>query len=258
MRESCQATTYDACCMPEQAARDPITVVIADDHRSFGEALEVALDQEQDLRVIEVVTDGAAAVETTSAHHPDVVLLDLQMPGVDGIEATRKIHEENRGTAVIIITGQDEDEVALARAIQAGARGFLPKTEAIMDLAEAIRRAHRGEPLHTSAEVEESARRLRKRRAADGDLGQRIERLTPRELQILQRMADGVPPETIAEELGMSRHTLRTHTQNVLTKLGVHSKLDAIVAAIRYGKVRTVRVGAEGGDLDDDAVPTDV
>jgi DNA-binding NarL/FixJ family response regulator len=247
--------------MSEQVTREPITVVIADDHRSFGEALEVALDQEQDLRVIEVVTDGTAAVETTSSRHPDVVLLDLQMPGVDGIEAARKIHEDNSGTAVIIITGQGDDEVALARAIQAGARGFLPKTEAIVGLAEAIRRAYRGEPLHTSAEVEASLRRLRKRRAADGDLAQRIDRLTPRELQILQRMADGVPPETIAEELGMSRHTLRTHTQNVLTKLGVHSKLDAIVAAIRYGKVHTTEVGP-GEDLEDDladdAITTEV
>ena len=108
---------------------------------------------------------------------------------------------------MIILSGQDDD-VSLARAIQAGARGFLPKSEAVMDLADAIRRAYRGEPLHTSAEVEESLRKLRRRRAADGNLAQRIERLTPRELQILQLMADGDSPEKIAEELGMSRHTL--------------------------------------------------
>jgi DNA-binding NarL/FixJ family response regulator len=232
--------------MPGQGTRAPITVVIADDHRSFGEALEVALDKEQDLRVIEVVTDGEAAIETASKEHPDIILMDLQMPGVDGIEATRRIHDEVSGTAVIILSGQS-DEVALARAIQAGARGYLPKTEAVGGLAEAIRRAYRGEPLHTSAEVEASVRRLRRRRAQDGNLGQRIERLTPRELEILQRMADGDPPDTIATELGMSKHTLRTHTQNVLTKLGVHSKLDAIVAAIRYGKVRTVDVTPDDG-----------
>lgn len=235
--------------MTNLTSPDEITVVIADDHRSFGEALEVALDREQDLSVIEVVTDGTAAVETVGREHPDVILLDLQMPGVDGIEATRRIHEENRGTAVIVLSGQDDD-LSLARAIQAGARGFLPKSEAVIDLADAIRRAARGEPLHTSAEVEESLRKLRRRRAVDGDLSQRIERLTPRELQILQLMADGDAPEKIAEELGMSRHTLRTHTQNVLTKLGVHSKLDAIVAAIRYGKVRTNEVAPEG-DLGD-------
>jgi len=241
--------------MPRQRGGHPITVVIADDHRSFGEALEVALDQEDDLRVIEVVTDGTQAIETTMEEHPDVVLLDMQMPGVSGIEAARKIHESNTGTAVIILSGQDDD-VALARAIQAGARGYLPKTEAVIGLADSIRRAYRGEPLHSSTEVEEALRKLRRRRAVDGDLSQRVERLTPRELEILQRMADGDAPERIAEELGMSRHTLRTHTQNVLTKLGVHSKLEAIVAAIRYGKVHTTKVTPEGDpdiDLEGDA-----
>jgi DNA-binding NarL/FixJ family response regulator len=240
--------------MPGQGTRAPITVVIADDHRSFGEALEVALDKEQDLRVIEVVTDGEAAIETASKEHPDIILMDLQMPGVDGIEATRRIHDETTGTAVIILSGQS-DEIGLARAIQAGARGYLKKTEAVSGLADAIRRAHRGEPLHTSADVEASLKRLRRRRAQDGNLAQRIERLTPRELEILQRMADGDSPDTIAAELGMSKHTLRTHTQNVLTKLGVHSKLDAIVAAIRYGKVHTVDVtpdeALEGEGLDE-------
>jgi DNA-binding NarL/FixJ family response regulator len=236
--------------MSDQRTEDPITVVIVDDHRSFGEALEVALSTQDDLSVLEVVTDGETAVERAHTTHPDVVLMDLQMPGVNGIEATRKIHEEAGGTAVIILSGQDDD-VALARAIQAGARGYLPKTEAVVGLADAIRRAYRGEPLHTSTEVEESLRKLRRRRASDGDLAQRIERLTPRELEILQRMADGDTPERIAADLGMSRHTLRTHTQNVLTKLGVHSKLDAIVAAIRYGKVRTVEVAPEGESDDD-------
>jgi DNA-binding NarL/FixJ family response regulator len=238
--------------MPRQGTRDPITVVIADDHRSFGEALEVALDKERDLRVIEVVTDGQAAIEAAAKEHPDVVLMDLQMPGVGGIEATRRIHDEATGTSVIILSGRSDD-VSLARAIQAGARGYLPKTEAIVELADAIRRAYRGEPLHTSAEVDESLRRLRRRRAQDGNLAQRIERLTPRELEILQHMADGDTPETIARDLGMSKHTLRTHTQNVLTKLGVHSKLDAIVAAIRYGKVQTVDVTPhDEGELESD------
>jgi len=231
--------------MPKAGTSEPITVVIADDHRSFGEALEVALDKERDLRVIEVVTDGEAAVESATKEQPDVVLMDLQMPGIDGVEATRRIHDEATGTAVIILSGHNDD-VSLARAIQAGARGYLRKTEAVGGLADAIRRAHRGEPLHTSAEVEESLRKLRRRRALDGNLAQRIERLTPRETEILQRMANGDTPDKIARELGMSKHTLRTHTQNVLTKLGVHSKLDAIVAALRYGKITTVDVTPGG------------
>jgi DNA-binding NarL/FixJ family response regulator len=218
-----------------------IRVVIADDHRSFGEALQIALDKEQDLAVIEIVTDGQEAVRAATRAHPDVVLMDLQMPGIDGLEATRRIREEGVDSAVIILTG-NEDDVGLAKAVQAGARGFLRKTEPVDDLARAIRRAARGEPLHRAAEVDTSLKRLRRRRASDADLEKRLTRLTPRELQILQQMADGRAPEEIAEELGMSRHTLRTHTQNILTKLGVHSKIEAVVAAIRFGRVRTDEV----------------
>jgi DNA-binding NarL/FixJ family response regulator len=230
---------------------DHISIVIADDHRSFGEALQVALDKERDLAVIEVVTDGEEAVR--AAADADVVLLDMQMPGLDGVEAARRIREAGSEAAVIILTGFD-DELALARALQAGAHGLLRKTEAVARLADSVRRAHRGEPLNAPDEVESSVQGLRRRRARDGDMLRRLERLTPRELEILQRMADGQSTERISEELGMSKHTLRTHAQNVLTKLGVHSKLDAIVAAIRHGKVRASSMvdltGEESDDLD--------
>jgi len=215
-----------------------IRVVIADDHRSFGEALQIALDAEDDLTVIEVVTNGESAVESAQVQHPDVLLMDVQMPGVDGLEATRRIHREASETKVILLSGHDDD-VVLARAVEAGARGFLTKTQTVSDLAEAIRRAYRGEPLHTVGDVERSLARFRVQRRTDGELAQRVERLTPRELEILQRVAAGETSVDIANELGMSRHTLRTHIQNVLTKLGVHSKTDAVVAAIRFGKVKT-------------------
>ncbi len=228
----------------ERSPSGHIRVVIADDHRSFGEALQIALDKEQDLTVIELVTDGIETVRTVAREHPDVVLMDLQMPGIDGIEATRRIREEGGESAIIILTGA-EDEIGLARAVQAGARGFFRKTEPVQDLAQAIRQAYRGEPLHEVADVESSLRRLRTRRAADADLERRLTRLTPREVQILQLMADGKASEQIAEELGMSRHTLRTHTQNILTKLGVHSKIEAVVAAIRFAKVRTEAIAGE-------------
>jgi DNA-binding NarL/FixJ family response regulator len=217
---------------------EPITVVIADDHRSFGEALEIALGKERDLDIVRVVADGEDAVRAAVERQPDVVLMDLQMPGIDGIEATRRLREEGSTTAVIVMSG-DPDDVTLARAVQAGARGFVPKTEAVEGLVNAIRRAHRGEPLHDAAEVHDSLERLRARTQIDGDLARRVQRLTPRELEILQALADGGAPDSIADQLGMSRHTLRTHTQNILTKLGVHSKVEAIIVAIRFGKVRT-------------------
>jgi two-component system, NarL family, response regulator LiaR len=226
-----------------------IKVVIADDHRSYGEALQIALDKERDLTVIEVVTDGESAIEAAQDQHPDVLLMDVQMPGLDGLEATRRIHRDASDTKVILLSGH-EDDVVLARAVEAGARGFLRKTQTIADLADAIRRAYRGEPLHAISEVESSIARFRMQRRSDGELAQRVERLTPRELEILQRVAGGDASAEIATELGMSRHTLRTHIQNILTKLGVHSKTDAVVAAIRFGKVRAGNGDAVGANGD--------
>jgi DNA-binding NarL/FixJ family response regulator len=217
---------------------DAITVVIADDHRAFGEALEVVLAKEDDLQVMEVVTDGEAALQAVTRHEPDIVIMDVSMPGMDGIEATRKIRDEGLHTQVIVLSGT-EDDLAMGRAVQAGARGYLSKTEAVGDLPRAIRRAFHGDALNPEEEINNSLSRLRRRRAQEGNVEQRMARLTRRELEILQRIADGETNAQIARELEMSPNTLRTHTQNVLTKLGVHSKLDAIVAAIRHGKVST-------------------
>ena len=220
------------------AAHPRITVLIADDHRAFGEALAVALGKEEDLEVLEVTADGATAAEVAGSRRPDVALIDLQMPDVDGLETSRRIRASSTETAVIILTGS-EDELAIGRAIQAGAHGYLRKTVAIQELADAVRRAHKHEPLNPQDEIEFALRRLGRLRARDDDVAHRFDRLTPRELQILQLLADGRTPEEIATELGVSRNTLRTHIQNVLMKLGVHSKLEAIVAAIRHGRVRT-------------------
>jgi DNA-binding NarL/FixJ family response regulator len=222
-------------------SEDEITIVIADDHRAFGDALKIALGEEDDLLVIEVTTSGDDVVDAATKEHPDIAIVDLEMPGVDGAEATRRIRQGSPRTDVIILTGEEE-ETSLGRAIEAGARGLLSKSETVHEVADAVRRAHRGEPLHRSAEVDAALRIMRERRAIDGNLAKRVSRLTPREVQILQAMADGLTPDQISAKLGISRHTLRTHTQNILTKLAVHSKTDAVIAAIRFGKVRTRRV----------------
>ena len=136
-----------------------ISVLIVDDHRAFGEALAVALGKEADLEVLEVTADGATAAEVAGSRRPDVALIDLQMPDVDGLETSRRIRASSTETAVIILTGSD-DELALGRAIQAGAHGFLRKTAAVQDLADAVRRAHKREPLNPHDEIEFALRRL--------------------------------------------------------------------------------------------------
>jgi DNA-binding NarL/FixJ family response regulator len=220
---------------------EPIKVLIVDDERTFGEALELALSQEKDLSVVEVATDGDTAVRAMDTHHPDVVLMDVAMPGMSGLEATRRIKEEEPEARVVILSGR-EDPLLLARAMQAGAAGLLRKTEAVVNVASSVRRAYRGEAMHDETEIEAALRHLRHRRDQDDDARHRLLRLTPRENEILAQMATGAPADQIAEELGMSPHTLRTHTQNILTKLGVHSKMEALVVAIRHGAVATVEL----------------
>ena len=139
-----------------------IKVLIVDDQRTFGEALQLALAKEKDLRVVDVVTDGPAAVEAATELKPDVVLMDAAMPGMSGIEATRRIKDADPDAQVLILSGY-EDELLLARAVQAGAVGLLRKTEAITNVADSVRLAHRGEPLHDEKEIEGALRRLRHR-----------------------------------------------------------------------------------------------
>lgn len=216
----------------------PIKVLIVDDERTFGEALQVALGREKDLRIVHVATDGHQALEAVNEHRPDVVIMDVEMPGMSGIEATRRIREADPNARVLIHALPDDH--LLARAVQAGAIGLLPKTEGVGEVASTVRRAHRGEPLHDEEEVEAALRRFRHRRSNSDDMRQRLNRLTPREVQVLTLMAEGLPAEEVADKLGMSPNTLRTHTQNVLTKLGVHSKTEALMLAIRHGKVPLV------------------
>lgn len=213
-----------------------IRVLIADDHRSFAEALKTVIDLERGLVVTEVVTDGRSAVDKVAVERPDVVLIDVEMPEMDGIAATREI-KRLFPDARIVVLATDDDEVTLARAVEAGASGVVSKVRPVSEVADAVRAAFAGRSAFDPQEVERMLAELGDLRQEDAEARTRVERLTPRQIEILQRMADGLSPEEMAGELGISRHTLRTHVQNILTKLGVHSKLQALAVAIRFGKV---------------------
>ena len=214
-----------------------IRVVIADDHRTFAEALGTAIRLENDLSVVAVVHDGATALEVTIDESPDVVIMDVEMPGMDGISATRRIKEANPDTHVVIVSAHEEEHTR-AKALDAGAEGYITKDEGMKELTSSVRAAARGEHQFSPEETRRILDHLRKRRARDAVDRERVDRLTKRETEILQGLADGVPGEQLAIQMGITKNTLRTHVQNILFKLKVHSKVEALALSIRHGKVR--------------------
>jgi DNA-binding NarL/FixJ family response regulator len=213
-----------------------IKALIVDDHRTFAEALRIAIELEKDMRVVGVAVSGEEAVPTAESEKPDVVLMDIEMPGMDGVEAIRRVKAVAPEARVVVVSAHQGDLI-LAKAVEAGASGYLSKDNALSTVVDSVRLAYEGDPLLPPEEVNRVLRHLRHRRVQEASSLQRAERLTPRETEILQHMANGASTDEIAEDLGVSPNTLRTHVQNILTKLGVHSKLEALAFAIRHGKV---------------------
>jgi len=218
-----------------QTKSESIRVLVVDDHRAVAEAICGAMSSERGLRV-QAAWSGEEAVEVVQSTDPDVVLMDVTMPGIGGLEATRRIHDAAPDVKVIMLSAHDDD-LLKARALEAGASGYLSKISPMDQLVTAVKRAHKGQPLHEQEEVDRLQRRLRRRRALEESERERVGRLSARETEILQLTAEGLESQAIADRLGISHATVRTHTANTLTKLGVHSKTEAVVLAIRHGKV---------------------
>jgi DNA-binding NarL/FixJ family response regulator len=213
-----------------------IRVLIVDDHRMFAEALRLALDTEDAVLVTGIATGYDDVEGTARKLTPHVALVDLDIPGKDSTAAVRDVLRGSPGTVVIGLVTEQTD-LTLARIVEAGAAGYLSKYEPVAAVGDLVRRAGAGEDLLGPRERRRLMGRLHHRRAEQATAQQRAERLTPREIEVLQAMANGDPPPVIAAQLGMSPATLRTHVQNVIMKLGVHSKTEALAFAIRHGKV---------------------
>ncbi len=213
-----------------------IRVLIMDQQVMFAQALRAALKAERDIEVVGVADGPAQALSLAAEAGPAVILADLGLPGDAGIDAIRRFGEAVPDSRVVVLA-TDQGELLLARAVEAGAVGILSKFQPIEAVAPVVRAAARGEALLSPDERRRFLRRLRHRRAERATAQQRADRLTPRETEILQHMADGDRNQQIAVFLGISQATLRTHVQNILTKLGVHSKTEALAFAIRHGKV---------------------
>ena len=211
-----------------------IPVLIVDEHRALAEALALAIE-----KAGEFTTDVASAhevVDLTDSEKPAVVLVALDR--ADGASLIRRIKERQPNSRVVVLSSSDDD-LTRAKAVEAGAVGYVTKATSLEELPDLLRKAARGESLLEDDEAERLLRYLRHRRHQESTERQRANRLTPRQIEILQMMADGVPVQEIARQLHMSPYTLRTHVQNILTRLGVHTKLEALAVAIRHGKIST-------------------
>ncbi|MBI3647624.1 MAG: response regulator transcription factor [Actinobacteria bacterium] len=211
----------------------PIRALIVDDHPVTREGLRTALELSDDVVVVVgEAASGEEAVERAAELTPDVVFMDVRMPGIDGIEATRRIHEASPGTKIILIT-VDESRGAISEAIQAGVSGYLLKDASADTLIDAARNAVEGRavihPQLTKAFIEEA--RL-------GDAPSEHAALSKREREILQKIANGATTKEVASDLGISPHTVKTHLERIFEKLGANDRAQAVAIAIRTGLVQ--------------------
>ncbi len=215
-----------------------IRVLLVDDHQLLTGSLSQLLAREPDIEVAGI----AASVADTKAllrERLDVVLMDYRLPDGTGAEATRAIKTRWPNARVVMLTAVSDDETVL-ESIQAGADGYLTKDRAVDDIVGAVRAAHAGETLLPRAVIMGIAQRVAAARDRGGDRV-RIEPLTPRELDVLRALTEGLSTPEICERLFIAPNTLRTHVQNIMGKLRVHSKLEAVAFALRHRLVEPPR-----------------
>ena len=217
-----------------------IRVLLVDDHQLVTDALSRLLSREPDIVVVGIAATVAEA--RTLARHPvDVVLMDYRLPDGTGAEATRAIKTRWPACRVVMLSGIYDDETIL-ESIEAGADGYLTKDRAVSEVAAAVRAAHAGETLLPREVFLELAQRVATARERDSDLPP-VERLTPRELAVVRALAEGLSSSEICDQLAITPNTLRTHVQNLITKLRVHSKLEAVAFALRHRLIEPPRMG---------------
>jgi DNA-binding NarL/FixJ family response regulator len=210
---------------------ESISVLLVDDHAVVREGLRSFLELQDGIEVVAEAADGEAAVRAAEAWKPDVVLMDLVMPRLDGVGAMRELRRRLPSARVIVLTSFPDDD-RLLPAIRAGAAGYLLKNADPQDVVRAVRAAHAGEALLDPGVAARLVEAIAQRPDAEP-----TERLTPREREVLALIARGMPNKLIARELEISEKTVKTHVGHVLAKLGVADRTQAALQAVREGLV---------------------
>lgn len=215
--------------------QEKIRVLLADDHVVLREGMRNLLQKEPDLEVVGEAGDGEEAVNLAAALQPDVAIMDIVMPKLSGIEATRRIKEVSPSTAVLVLTAYEDDRYILGL-LEAGAAGYLPKSSRTAELVGAIRAVSAGEAVLLPAVT---ARLLaRAVRSGEGlNAAKTNEQLSEREIEILRLAAKGMGNKEIARELALSVPTIKAHLVNIFNKMGVGSRTEAVLQAVRRGWV---------------------
>jgi DNA-binding NarL/FixJ family response regulator len=236
----------------------PVRILIADDHNLVRDGYKLMLDREEDLEVVGEASNGREAVELCRKLRPELVLMDVRMPEMDGLEATRAIKGELPTTSVLVVTTYDNPDY-LFEAVEAGAAGYVLKDAPKSQLLDAVRRTLGGEsPLNQELAMQLISRFAREGRRRppepaappqqavarlSGAEAPALEALTPREHEVLQLLAQGKSNPQIAQELVISRLTAKTHVERIIRKLGVSDRTQAALRAIELGLVTPERAG---------------
>jgi NarL family two-component system response regulator LiaR len=216
---------------------EEIRLLICDDHRLLTDTLERVVSHDPGMLLLPPVHTSEAAVDLVREHQPNVVLMDIEFKGsMSGIEATRRIKQISPATQVVVMTAHEEERL-LVEAVEAGASGFLRKTEGVDELLEAIRAAAAGEILVDRVALARLLPQVARERERRRDAQLLLSQLTDRELEILTLLSEGLRNDDIAARLFISPQTVQTHVRNLLGKLGVHSKLEAVAFAVRNGAI---------------------
>jgi two-component system NarL family response regulator len=215
---------------------DPIRVLIADDHALFRRGLEMVLQGEAGLELVGQASDGQEAVQIAGEVVPDVVLMDIRMPKMTGIEAARQMKEVAPSAKIVILTISDEDD-DLFEAIRAGASGYLLKDIPLDELADSVRAVHGGQslinPSMAGKLLTEFATLARRDSEEEPAKHAPAPKLTEREMEVLRLVARGLNNRDIAKELFISENTVKNHVRNILEKLQIHSRMEAVMIAVR-------------------------